>query len=410
MKDPKTTILLITGILLISTGMICNEWFLIPLLSSDGTIATRNRIIIWTFDLLIILVGLSFIICRHYLKQENALLLGFTISFCFILFVLPDCLSASMFFLKILLRHTFLVSKNHIFIQDNHLGWKPKANSIRNAISKGNFDVLYEIDQDGFRKINNTEKPDFSIYFFGDSFTFGNGVSNKDSFPAIIKGKYVKDNINVYNAGVSGYGIVQMFQRFLNIEYRIKPGDLIVFTPLADDIRRNIKDFYFPYHLYYLQVESFEYFPYFDEGVIKYHKMENSLHTKFKVIVLEAPVTGRFWRSLNKHFISDTTEESIEMMKIIKLRTEMKGARFVLFFLPETGECLNKNYAVDVSGFEYFDIMRFFPSQKQELDKLKFSKREGHWNAYGHEIAAKAIVETLINNKVIDKKYLKEMP
>ncbi len=39
---------------------------------------------------------------------------------------------------------------------------------------------------------------------------------------------------------------------------------------------------------------------------------------------------------------------------------------------------------------------------------ILFIAAGGHWNAYGHEIAAKAIVETLINNKIIDKKYLKE--
>ncbi len=96
------------------------------------------------------------------------------------------------------------------------------------------------------------------------------------------------------------------------------------------------------------------------------------------------------------------------MIKIVKLRTEMKGARFLLFFLPETGECLIRNYTVDISDFEYFDIMPFFPSQKKELDNLKFSESDGHWNTYGHRIAAEAIIKTLIHNKVIDKQYLKE--
>jgi hypothetical protein len=41
------------------------------------------------------------------------------------------------------------------------------------------------------------------------------------------------------------------------------------------------------------------------------------------------------------------------------------------------------------------------------LDEIKFSKEDGHWNVHGHAIAARAIVETLIHQKIIDKKYIK---
>ena len=94
-----------------------------------------------------------------------------------------------------------------------------------------------------------TESYDFSIYFFGDSFAFGHGVNNHETFPAIIKDSYMKEEVNVYNAGVVGYGIVQIFQSFLKIKDRIRSGDLIIFTPISEDIRRNLKDFQFPYFI-----------------------------------------------------------------------------------------------------------------------------------------------------------------
>jgi hypothetical protein len=50
--------------------------------------------------------------------------------------------------------------------------------------------------------------------------------------------------------------------------------------------------------------------------------------------------------------------------------------------------------------------MHFFPSDNEELSKLVFPD-DNHWNVHGHEIAARAIVETLINENVIDKKYLR---
>jgi hypothetical protein len=93
--------------------------------------------------------------------------------------------------------------------RDNKLGWKLIAKSgVRDSGPKY-FDVKYEIDESGFKKINNSEgKPDFSIYFFGDSFTFGEGVKNEDTFTNIIKDKYLKEEVYVYNAAVAGYGIV----------------------------------------------------------------------------------------------------------------------------------------------------------------------------------------------------------
>ncbi len=458
----KTGLFNIIGLIFIVTGILLNEWVLAALFSSDGIIAIPHRIVIWIFDLFLIslglicikyrttltkekifiiaglllilagiffnseylsvlfgfdmgivlktiilivdifllLAGILLIFIRKSVDKKNILLFGFTIVFCLIAFLSFDSLWAMKYFFL----GTLKSAKDHIYVQDNHLGWKLKANSI----SQGNFNVLYEIDQAGFRRINNGKNPDFSIYFFGDSYTFGQGVSQQDNFPGIIKEKYLKKEINVYNAGVSGYGIVQMFQRFLNIEDRIKPGDLIVFTPLADDILRNVKDFYFPYFHYFANLIPFEYYPVFDNGTIKYHKMESGLYKKLKTLVLHMKLTGQYWRSIHKKFVPiDTIQEATEMIKMIKQRTEMKRARFVLFFLPETGECLRGDYTVDISNFSYLDIMDYFPSEKEELDKLKLSEEDGHWNVRGHEIAARAIVETLINEKIIPKKYLK---
>ena len=402
----KETILLIAGILFIVAGIACNEWILASLYSSDGIIAVSHRIIIWIVDITLIGVGFILLIYRRSLKIHNLLLFVFSVVFCLTLFLAFDLFRAYLFLINS--RFIDVGSYGNIHVKDNYLGWKLKPDSSGRHVAKGIFDVIYEIDHDGFRKINNTNGPDFSIYFFGDSFTFGHGVSNNDTFSNIIKEKFLKDKVDIYNAGVNGYGTVQMFQHFLNIENQIKKGDLIIFTPIAADISRNIKDFYFPYFYVFSNFIQFENYPYFDNGVIRPYKLESTTYNKLKLLAFYAPYTKDYWFSINKKFISDTRKESMDMMKIIQYKTEMLGGKFILLFLPEPIECQRRKYNEDVSGFSYFDIMSFFPSQKTELDKIKFSEGDGHWNAYGHEMAAKAIVETLINNNIIDKKYLKE--
>ncbi|MCC7202182.1 MAG: SGNH/GDSL hydrolase family protein [Nitrospirae bacterium] len=408
MKDVhkiKETLLLIAGILFISAGIACNEWVLAALFSSDGIIAVSYRIIIWIADVILISIGFTLLIYRRSLQVHNLVLLIFSVLFCFISFVAFDFFRAYLFLINS--RFIDMGSYGNIHVKDYYLGWKLKPDSSGRHAAKGMFDVIYEIDHDGFRKINNTGNPDFSIYFFGDSFTFGHGVSNNDTFSNIIREKFLKDKINIYNAGVNGYGIVQMYQQFLNIENRIKKDDLIVFTPIAADISRNIKDFYFPYFYIYSNFIHFENYPFFDKGVIRPYKLECTTYNKLKLLAFYAPYTKDVWFKINKRFISDTRKESMDMMKIIQHKIEMRGGKFHLFFLPNPAECLRRTYSEDVSGFGYFDIMGFFPSQKTELDKIKFTGDE-HWNAKGHEIAARAIVETLINKNIIDKKYLKE--
>ena len=41
-----------------------------------------------------------------------------------------------------------------------------------------------------------------------------------------------------------------------------------------------------------------------------------------------------------------------------------------------------------------------------KLNKLALSKSDGHYNRSGHEVAAKAIVDTLVEEKIIDGKYV----
>lgn len=259
----------------------------------------------------------------------------------------------------------------------------------------------------GFKKINNNDQdPAFSIYFFGDSFTFGGGVTNKDTFPNIMKDEYFREDVNIYNAAVSGYGIVQMFQLFLDVEHRIQPGDVVIFSPVSEDIEKNIKDFWFPYLVHFTNVLSVDDYPYYENGAVKTVPLRMGLFTTLKLLAFQAPFTQNFWRHLNKKLVPDTTREALDMMQRVKEKTEERGGKFALIFLPTIEQCLTRRYQPDISGFDYFDIMRYFPSQKSELGTLKLT-RDKHWNAGGHRLAARAIVATLVNEQIIEEKYLK---
>jgi len=298
-------------------------------------------------------------------------------------------------------------SIKNVFISDAKLGWKPKPSSLGTHRLTGKFDVTYQMDVQGFKYIPNEGEPEFSIYFFGDSYTFGHGVSNKDTFPNIIANNYLDKKIHVFNAGVTSYGIVQMFQYFLNIQEKIKKNDLIIFTPISHNIRRNLKDFDSLGQFIFLKKQlNVVYYPYYEKGILKYLPLDTPLN-RLKALLFYARFTGRYFQLIYKLFPRrNTTNESLEMMRIAKTITEKKGARFLLIFLPTPGECVLGRFYETLSDFDYFDIRHYFPSTTN-AQKIITINRDDHWNKAGHEIAAKAILSTLIEEGILDRKYIK---
>ena len=92
---------------------------------------------------------------------------------------------------------------------------------------KENFSTikpLITIDKNNFRKNYPTESispTENAILFSGDSFTFGDGVDDENTFPSIFQS--IK-NDKVINGGVQAYGIDQMYLRSMDIiqNYKIR--------------------------------------------------------------------------------------------------------------------------------------------------------------------------------------------
>lgn len=398
---------ILIGWLLIFVGLFFNEWILVKIFSTDGILELPDRIAIWVFDTGSIILGAYLI----YYKRSPIRFLGRFLFFTgYILFLVFFFSLVDIYLgyrnLTSIHNNTFI---KDVFIPDNKLGWRLKPNSLGIHRSPGNFDVIYKIDEHGFKWVQNQGIPDYSIYFFGDSFTFGHGVENHDTFPNIISERYLKKNVHIINAGVSGYGIVQMFQHFLDIQHMIKKKDIVIFTPISTAGSRNMKDYVFVGQFVFQKQEiRVDSFPSYENGSMTYLKIDTPYNI-VRTLLLYGRFTGRLSQLLyRKLSSSDTNREGVEMINKIRSITEEKGARFGLIFLPVPNECLIRRYYEDISSFQYMDIMSFFPSHEKELDKITFC-RDNHWNRRGHEIAARAIAHTLVEKGLIDKGDLHDL-
>jgi hypothetical protein len=387
------------GALAILTGLGCNAWTLPAFLedSSPALIAFA-----WIFDAAMLILG---VLVVRYKKLFARLLVPVGTS----MFVFGACFGV----LDVYTGYRFLVTADqgtsieNVHVPDPHLGWQLKPGST-GTHKTPEYDVEYAIDERGFKTVSHQGTPKVSITFFGDSYTFGHGVPNEDTFANIIQNEHVTSDVHVYNAGVMGYGLVQMYERFLELEEDVDQDNLIVLTPTSADIKRNLSDFMFPAQFIFRdKIIRVETYPYLDaEGSVRYAKLDTP-YNRAKALLFYSTFVGRPLHLVYQRLIPDTTEEALGIVDSIRQRVERKGGQFALIFLPSTGECLAQAYDVDISRFDRGDIMDAFPSDEQGLAEIMLGEKDTHWNRAGHEIAAQAIVDMLVAQGKLDSRFTK---
>lgn len=388
----------------ILVGLICNGWLWRKLIPADSLLNSEaNPIFVGVIDIALLVVGF-YLLKRPQTLLKNLRPLTFSVIFFLALFLAGDIYLG---YLKASQPSDEFIENVHI--PDDKLGWRPKPNAVGIHRSP-QFDVSYLMDERGFKAVPNVGQAEVNLYFFGDSYTFGHGVPNEDTFPNIMAARYLTDTVHVYNAAVMGYGFIQMYQRFLAVESQLKPGDIVIFTPLSRDIERNFKDFMFPSQFVFneadIQVDNY---PYYDNGTIKYTRL-HSLPNQLKTLLFNAQYTGKNFQFLYRLLTQpDTTSEAQQILNQAKRLTEARGAKFLLIFLPRRTEASRGEYEFDISGFPYHDIWAYFPSNRPEVERIGFAG-DSHWNRLGHELAAIAIVDTLLQEQLIAEKYLTYTP
>ncbi len=336
--------------------------------------------------------------------SKNILIIILVYVFIGILFLIVDGYLGYLKIVSLFPKQTL----QNIHVPDAKLCWKPRPLERGHHRASGSFDVIYEMDENGYKKIENPKIPSRSLYFFGDSYTFGHGVSNADTSPTILADRYLRDDIAVYNLGVMGYGITQMAVRFLEIESKLRPGDLVIFSPTTQDLTRDVFSFTMPMCLFFSnRVTPFQRFPVFRNGQFEYWPMDN-LFNRLRLIAEFAPCTGRFLRLIEPKQIRlqkalENQKMNQEIIETVKEKVEKKGAHFCLFFLPEQEELSLQNYSADVSYLTPLEIMPFF--HQEAISQMFFP--EGHWNPLGHQMAAEAILRLLLINHLITFEELK---
>lgn len=178
------------------------------------------------------------------------------------------------------------------------LGWAPRPGDSGWHRSPGNFDVAYGIDADGLRRTWSRGTARSRIWLFGDSFSFGAGVGDDDTFASVMARDWLAPDVHVKNAGVAAYGLPQQVQRLADLEDRIEPGDLVLFTPISNDLERTLAEFRYVSRFLYRPFggEQVENLPDLRDGELVTARLDtpgNRVRALFYHAALTGPGAGR---------------------------------------------------------------------------------------------------------------------
>lgn len=278
---------------------------------------------------------------------------------------------------------------------DPLLGWRLVPNTTARHSKEESFDVVYRIDGRGFKTVDNRGEATARIFFFGDSFTFGHGVTNGEDFVGVLARVHLAPGVHAFNAGVMAYGLPQMVGRFQELLPDLRAGDRVVFTPLSTDLRRNMKDFTFPAQFIFQDaLVRVEHMPDWNtqRGALEPVPLRSAFNT-VQALLVNAKNLGRAFTKLRRLGQPDTTIEARAMLAWVGQEVEKRGGRFAVLFPPTPREVEAGAYEEGIAPLPVIPVWE--PFVQAGMGKRVELERDVHWNGEGHRITAGILARTL---------------
>ena len=302
--------------------------------------------------------------------------------------------------------------------QHRLLGWAP-ANG-KSFIERVRFEnkllyqVKYTIDDHGLRiaspSVNTQKQQSNCLLFFGDSFTFGEGVKDDETMPYRVSEK-TKRRYQAYNFAFLGYGphqmLAQLQEGLVDAAIACKPA-VAIYQALPDHVSRAAG------------LEAWSQFG------PKYVSAKDSLVLWKGRFEDEKPhgVLARF-RALHQHLPKDAkryleksamyrallfmhrpvNDDDIDVfLRIVDrsrqiIESRYTGASFHVVFWDFSGENPVESKIIEglkQKGIPVHLISTILPEYRGHEERFKIHHADGHPNSLAHDLVADYIVKTII--------------
>jgi lysophospholipase L1-like esterase len=261
------------------------------------------------------------------------------------------------------------------------------------------------------------------LLFLGDSFVFGWGVNDAETFSSVIRRDLNADSkegpVETINAGVYGFDIVQyreMFNRVIQYspdvlflgftlenDFNINPlkNDAVtesVRVEREDDLKSKIRKFFNGLHLVtLLRDRLYIYFP-----GIRNFMLSLGVNNKRDIFLAQYPPA-----------LLEGAQKTEGILKQMKLVCDQKKIRFVVLLIPlreqvYCGSAIDRFPGYDIekpnkvlkeiltrNKIEYVDLLPPLLSESKTAAHRFYFDTDPHWTKYGHELAAQQIAAFL---------------
>jgi len=272
---------------------------------------------------------------------------------------------------------------------DPHVGWKLEP-SARIPEQQAEYSVIYQTNPQGFRSPYDFEQPksERRIAFLGDSFTFGSGVADGETFVALID--EALRGAEVFNYGIGAFGIDQMWMTLRHYALKHEP-DLVVLAFIRNDIERSMTAY--------------------RDGHIWRSKPTFTLDGgALRPLTAEDRPTSWWWRASRRLRLAELwrrTDASISrthpwarhwrlnraLLAAMKAECDLAGVPFVVVHLP-----VNRRHDFPIIesemaalGIPARDLAPLFPAESDAL----FYAQDHHFTVEGHRLTAELLLDFL---------------
>jgi len=270
------------------------------------------------------------------------------------------------------------------------------------------------INNIGYRGIRNLEieKPfgKYRIFCLGDSFVFGDGVNDEETFPASLErhlnSASEQKKYEVINAGISGTTITDHIQ-MLKKGFALHP-DFVIYNVYENDLRDLIKIrcggcSVFEGMLKNMKIKSYPFI------FSIYKSVENtSLYTLYQMIFKKKGQDKRKnvqEENYNYYGIIDNYKKELSELK---KELDRRNIQYICCFFPACYNLCKDDYdktsmqllteAFQQLNMPYFNILDVFKKSKLSAEDLFFFPRNGHGSVQGYDLAAKALAVDLLKS------------
>jgi len=231
------------------------------------------------------------------------------------------------------------------FVYDKDIGLIHVPHMKGSESYPGVYDIEFSNGADGFRTSYKGTVPDFinkKIMLIGDSFTYGAGVNDEETFAYQLQEMLLEDSVQIINAGAEGRGTDRALRAYQHYKDKYQPNTVIFFAHY-NDIADNIREEYFEVvNDSTLNAKSFEHLTggkkvWLQESRLYNWLISNSHFFALLKKVLVANFMGGQAISYDEEFDKDRAKQltSIFFQKL-KNEIEADGRKFIVYYIPST--------------------------------------------------------------------------